>query len=397
MRKDENNIDDEIVEENVEGDDAKSTNLASDNINVSDESQSLNDEPLIKNVPQGEQDNNERYQMYEAKEEDNRQTETEDEEGRESENIQQDEKSDHNDESSLHDGGESKSEDESEYENGSEFGDKVEQSRYERGGEQSPELPNILDDYYDEQNSIDDEEEYGDEEFDEYGQFGDSDEYNPIQDYHDEEYQGDDDGSLQERQFGKSDMNPLSMGGYMGAVKTSAGGSRGHGYIKPQYAYAVDDYIQHQIAQNNEEELMDDSPVTVEELNRWWHIIKRHPIGILLRIKKKLNFKVRAAILTSFTGYTLAAIHIAGMKLVDTIGAILNCIEGPIGAIGFGISARDILNFILRLPVLKQTLMFLRKHILPLIRKSALFIKENQQLYNVLVLALERECPELFT
>ena len=242
----------------------------------------------------------------------------------------------------------------------------------------------------DKENEYDEEHDDG---FNEFGKFGEDNEFYPFGDdgeeedkenEYDEEYDGydepKDDGSIREQISTIGARQAISVGGH----------------VKPEYAGKVDQFIQEQIKAHDEEDLLGDKPVDLEELKRWWHIMKRHPISILLRIKKKLNMKVKIAVSTVFTPFVTKAILVMGMRPFDMIGACLNLLDGPIGAIGIGIDIRAVLNFILRLPVIKQVLKFLRKHILPLIRKSAVLIQENKYLYKFLVRQLERKCPQLF-
>ncbi|MCL2228378.1 MAG: hypothetical protein FWC00_00950 [Firmicutes bacterium] len=132
-------------------------------------------------------------------------------------------------------------------------------------------------------------------------------------------------------------------------------------------------------------------PVTVEWLARFWNTAWWNPIT--RGFCKKIDFKVKVALTTATAGWHWALFFIKFKYPFNTVGALLELFDGPLGEIGFIVTPKGLLNLILGLPGIQDMLRFLRRLLYPILRSTAFAYRKNlaQKKIDRLVMALYQQ------
>jgi hypothetical protein len=136
------------------------------------------------------------------------------------------------------------------------------------------------------------------------------------------------------------------------------------------------------------------TPADLAFLLRFWDAMYHNPI--LFWKCRQINKMVRVSLGTATAGWTYAIVIIKFKYITNTIGGLLELVNGPIGAIGIGINVRSLLNFILKLPIIQQALQLLRKIGLPILEKTGILLRENPMLESKAVRIAQAMFPEMF-
>jgi len=127
------------------------------------------------------------------------------------------------------------------------------------------------------------------------------------------------------------------------------------------------------------QEMRDDpyknEPVTVEWLARFWMTAWWNPIT--WGHCKKIDLAVQTALTGATAGWHYVLTIIKFKYPFNTVGGLLELLDGPIGGIGFGINVKDLLNLILGIPGIQHMLRFLRRLLYPILRCTALAYRKN--------------------
>jgi hypothetical protein len=135
-------------------------------------------------------------------------------------------------------------------------------------------------------------------------------------------------------------------------------------------------------------------PVDLAFLLRFWDTMYHNPI--LFWKCRQINKMVRVSLGTATAGWSYAVIIVKFKYITNTIGGLLELVNGPIGAIGLGINVRSLLNFVLKLPIIQQALQLLRKVGLPILEKTGILLRENPMLESKAVRIAQAMFPEMF-
>ena len=116
-------------------------------------------------------------------------------------------------------------------------------------------------------------------------------------------------------------------------------------------------------------------PVTLKWLVDYWNTAWFNVLT--MKLCRRIDKIVKAQLTALTSGWHWAITLVKFKYPFNTIGSLLELLEGPVGSIGLGIDVRQIINAVLKFPIIQQLLKLLRRILYPILNALALLNRKD--------------------